>query len=226
MNFMNPFTPKFTDLPPTLPVFPLNGVLLLPGGSLPLNIFEPRYIAMIDAALAAPGRLIGMIQPADFEYGSSQKAPALQKIGCAGRISELHETPDGRYEITLSGICRFKVDEELSVTTAYRQVRPDWRGFEADSIPHECEGLCKDRLKDLLKDYFQVQGMNCDWSKVDEAPKEKLLTCLSMICPFEPSEKQALLEAPSLAARADILFKLLEFAVAGNRKPGDGATRH
>ena len=223
---MNPFTPKFKDLPPKLPVFPLNGVLLLPGGTLPLNIFEPRYIAMIDDALAAPGRLIGMIQPADFEPGGTHKAPALQKIGCAGRISELHETADGRYEITLTGICRFNVDEELSVTTLYRQVRPEWGGFEADTIPYECDELCKDRLKDLLKDYFQVQGMSCDWSKVDEAPKEKLLTCLSMICPFEPSEKQALLEAATPQARAEILFKLLEFSVAGSRKPSDGATRH
>jgi hypothetical protein len=224
---MNPFTQTFEDLPPTLPVFPLNGVLLLPGGTLPLNIFEPRYLEMVNDALAGD-RLIGMIQPRDFENGRYQQKPDLQSVGCAGRITEFSETEDGRYEISLIGLCRFSIAEELAVTTHYRLVKPDWTPYRADYDPPPgcCEGMCKDRLKDLLKEYFQLNGMNCEWTRIDEAPKEKLLTCLSMICPFGAREKQALLEAPTIKDRAELFLKLLEFAVADSSRSESGTTHH
>jgi hypothetical protein len=222
---MNPFTPKFADMPPTIPVFPLTGVLLLPGGSLPLNIFEPRYLQMVADALSSPSRLIGMIQPRDFGQGT-QPRPDLQDIGCAGRITSFEETEDGRYLITLSGVCRFRLKEELGVTTPYRQITADWSGFSADFEEASCDHICKDKLKSLLKAYFEQQGMSCEWSKVDEAPKERLVRCLSMICPFGPAEKQALLEAETQEKRADLLFQLLEFSLASAPKSEDGATRH
>lgn len=220
---MTPFTPKFEDLPPSLPVFPLVGVLLLPGGTLPLNIFEPRYLQLVDGALAS-GRLIGMIQPKDFDNGIHQQKPELQAVGCAGRITEFQETEDGRYTISLTGICRFRIAEELSVTTLYRRVKPDWSAYQEDYAPMLCEDFCKDKLKPLLKEYFEMQGMSCEWDKVDEAPKERLVRCLSMICPFGPREKQALLESATHAERGDLLLRLLEFTVGA--KSAAQTTRH
>lgn len=224
---MNPFTQKFAELPPTIPVFPLTGVLLLPGGTLPLNIFEPRYIAMVNNALATD-RLIGMIQPLDFENGAHQSRPALQPVGCAGRITTFSETDDGRYEISLTGLCRFRVVEEMAATTSYRRVSADWSPYQADYelSPGCCDSLCKDKLKNLLKEYFHINGLSCEWDRIDEAPKEKLLTCLSMICPFEPREKQALLEAPTLQDRMEVLFSLLEFSVASHSKSAAHSTQH
>ncbi|MCD8498146.1 MAG: LON peptidase substrate-binding domain-containing protein [Alphaproteobacteria bacterium] len=169
---MNPFTQKFEDLPPTLPVFPLTGVLLLPGGTLPLNIFEPRYLEMVSSALATD-RLIGMIQLRDFENGRHQQKPDLQAVGCAGRITEFRETEDGRYEISLTGICRFRVAEELSVTTLHRRVKTDWTPYKNDFEEESCEGcLCKDKLKSLLKEYFQINGLSCEWERIDERPRK------------------------------------------------------
>lgn len=220
---MSPFTPKFEDLPPSIPVFPLTGVLLLPGGILPLNIFEPRYLQMVDSALASD-RLIGMIQPKDLDNGINQQRPELQIVGCAGRITEFQETEDGRYIISLTGICRFRVSEELSTTTQYRRVKSDWAPYRDDYSDMVCEEFCKEKLKPLLQQYFAQQGMSCEWDQVDEAPKERLVRCLSMICPFGAREKQALLEANTHAERGDLLLRLLEFAVGA--KTAGQTTRH
>ena len=209
----NPFAPKFEELPESLPVFPLASAFLLPSGQLPLNIFEPRYVQMVEDALSG-NRIIGMIQPAD----ESEK-PKLQKTGCAGKIIEFSETGDGRYLITLSGIYRFNIDQELDSTRLYRVVKPNWTPYEKDSKAFRSLDLDRDRLKDLLKNYFQQHEMDCDWSAVDDAPDGKLITCLSMVCPFEQTEKQALLEAPCCKTRASLFMSMLEMAVQSGAAP-------
>lgn len=203
----NVFAPDFDALPKVLPVFPLEGVLLLPCGRLPLNIFEPRYLAMVEAALGTD-RLIGMIQP--------DQGGALYKTGCAGKITEFSETEDGRYLITLSGVSRFHVMEELDGVDGYRRVKPSWLAFEKDLDAQTCSDLDRDRLKALLQKYFQKQDMDCDWDKIEGAPDGKLITCLSMVCPFDPQEKQALLEAPCCNTRADMFLTMLEMAVCAD----------
>lgn len=205
-----PFTPRFENLPATLPVFPLEGVLLLPHGQLPLNIFEPRYIAMVDAALSRD-RLIGMIQP----KGERDEMPGndIFKTGCAGRITHFQETDDGRYLITLTGVCRFRVREELNGNTGFRQVRPDWTGFQNDLQKVGCLNLNRARLTGLLHEYFAINHLSMDWDLIDVIADESLLTALAMICPLSASEKQALLEAPCCKSRADLFVDLLEIAV-------------
>lgn len=208
----NPFAPDFDDLPAALPVFPLTGVLLLPGGHLPLNIFEPRYLEMVDAALSSH-RLIGMVQPKTPNYDGAQKNPEISATGCAGKIVDYCETEDGRYVITLNGICRFSIVEEMKTTTKFRQVKPDWGPFEKDLNAIGCLDLDREKLNILLEKYFDIQGLHCDWGMIEEASDEKLITCLSMICPFEPQEKQALLEAVCCNARADLFMTMLDMAV-------------
>ncbi len=201
-------------LPTALPVFPLNGVLLLPGGQLPLNIFEPRYIAMVEDALKSD-RLIGMIQPrqGNDAFDAEDDTP-LFDIGCAGRVTAFEETDDGRYLITLTGLCRFKVVQELPVSAGgYRAVETDWRDFSADMSQAACLDLDREKLNTLLQSYFDIQGISCDWDAVDNAPDQKLITCLSMICPFDASEKQALLEAGCCRRRAEMFMTMLEMAV-------------
>lgn len=203
----NPFAPEFEALPETLPIFPLTGVLLLPTGQLPLNIFEPRYLAMTAHALATH-RMIGMIQPRNVST-----LPDIYDIGCAGKIIDFTETTDGRYLITLAGICRFKVAGELTATTPYRQVKPDWNPYKSDLDINDCQGLDRGRLHDNLKQYFQTQELTCDWDAIKNTPDNKLITCLSMICPFQPQEKQALLEATCCNERARTFMAMLEMAV-------------
>jgi Lon protease-like protein len=200
------------DLPKTLPVFPLAGVLLLPRGRLPLNIFERRYIAMFDDALAGD-RLIGMIQPTDPISGDP--APALFGVGCAGRITSFSETGDGRYIVTLDGIARFRVTGELPLRRGYRSVTPDWSDF-ADDLSEESGEIDRARLIGLLQAYFRQQGISANWDAINQAPDERLLTSLAMICPFDPSEKQALLEAGHLDERTRLMMTLLEIAIAGH----------
>jgi hypothetical protein len=204
---LNPFAPPHEDLPETLPVFPLRSAFLLPTGQLPLNIFEPRYLKMVDDALSGH-RMIGMIQPAD----DSEK-PALVKTGCAGKIIEFSQTPDGRYLITLAGVFRFNIIQEMDTPKPYRMVQPDWGAYSGDQKAHHCLDLNRDHLKSLLKTYFTNEGMECDWSAVDGSPDGKLITCLSMVCPFEAKEKQALLEAPCCKTRAELFIGMLEMAV-------------
>ena len=212
----NPFTPDYDDLPQTLRVFPLSSAFLLPSGRLPLNIFEPRYLQMIDDALAGD-RMIGMIQPEDEQEDTDK--PALKSIGCAGKIVEFSETEDGRYMVTLSGVYRFKIDHELSTTKLYRTVQPSWDAFKDDHKAFNCLGLNRDKLKTLLKSFFKQQEMDCDWQAVDGAPDGKLITCLSMVCPFEKKEKQALLEAACCKTRAELFIAMLEMAVQSGTIP-------
>lgn len=198
------------ELPRTLPVFPLTGVLLLPRGQLPLNVFEPRYLAMVDTALAGP-RLIGMIQPTLHE--NTQIKPPLSQVGCAGRITAFGETDDGRYLITLTGICRFRVASELDVMTPYRQVQASYDEFADDLNATERE-IPRERVTTALKHYVKRHQLRADWSSVTNAPAETLINALAMLCPFEANEKQALLEARSFAERVETLIALLEMSVA------------
>ncbi len=189
----NPFAPDFKDLPENLPIFPLSGVLLLPCGQLPLNIFEPRYLAMIEAALSGD-RIIGMVQPRDKAVKEIRDDTPVFETGCAGKITEFNEMADGRYLITLTGISRFRIEEELAVNEGYRRVKPDWSAYGNDLNESKCLNLDRKKLKTLLHKYFDREGMDCDWGAVDDAPDGKLITCLSMVCPFDPCEKQALLD--------------------------------
>lgn len=198
---------SFESLPAELPIFPLGGVMLLPRGQLPLNIFEPRYIAMVDEAIAT-SRLIGMVQPK--EDGN------IYNVGCAGRIGSYNETADGRYEIVLNGVCRFKINEELPQQKGYRRARTDWSSFKQDMEPMGCLDIDRGKLTKFLKHYFEQQGLTCSWEAVEGAPDEKLITSLAMICPFSASDKQALLEAPCCKERAKLFLTLLEMEISGN----------
>jgi hypothetical protein len=204
------------DLPATLPVFPLTGVVLLPRGQLPLNVFEPRYLAMVDGALAS-SRLIGMIQPTEHEDKTLK--PQLSSVGCAGRITAYRETDDGRYLITLTGVCRFRWTEELVADSAFRQVRADFARFAGDLAMAEDSDFPRERLLTALKLYLSRRDMKADWQSVMSAPPETLVNALSMLCPFEPTEKQALLEARGWEERVAILVALLEMSGIGPSGP-------
>ena len=204
------------DLPGTIDVFPLSGVLLLPRGQLPLNVFEPRYLALVDAALRGT-RLIGMIQPTQSE--EKVLKPALAAIGCAGRLTGYRESEDGRYLITLTGVCRFRVMEELATDTPYRTVKADFAPYLGDLTVADEIDFPRDRLLAALKDYLSRRDLKADWKSVLSAPPETLVNALAMLCPFEPAEKQALLEAPGWAELVDTLIALLEMANAGPQGP-------
>lgn len=197
------------ELPQTLPIFPLTGALLLPRGHLPLNIFEPRYLAMVDSALSTT-RLIGMIQPSEPE--DRVLKPKLSAVGCAGRIVSYRETEDGRFLITLMGVCRFRVAEELTTVTPYRQLRADYSPYLGDMAEPPPESFPRERLATALRDYLSRRDLKADWGSVMSAPADVLVNALAMLCPFQPSEKQALLEAPSWPERIDTLVALLEMA--------------
>ena len=203
---------KLTDLPETIPVFPLSGVLLFPRWSLPLNIFEPRYLNMIDDAMSG-NRIIGMIQ----SNGDDRVHPSLVSTGCAGRITSHSETDDGRYLISLTGICRFQVKQELGVESPYRQVQANWLPFEQDLVSAP-ENSLPDRLHlvNSLKRYTQINSMEVDWEAVEHAPMETLINALCAGCPFGTLEKQALLEAQTVADRAQTLITLLDMDVPGD----------
>ncbi|MCU4178750.1 LON peptidase substrate-binding domain-containing protein [Bosea sp. BH3] len=201
------------DCPEVVPLFPLSGALLLPRGQMPLNVFEPRYLAMVDDALKA-GRVIGMIQP-EPETGRQSEIPPLLKVGCLGRITQFAETGDGRYIVTLTGISRFRLLDELSVTTAYRQAKVDYSEFAGDFVARigEEEVDRKGLLK-ALRSFAKANELKIDWKGVNEAPNEALVNALSMMCPFGPREKQALLEARSLKDRAEVLVAITEIELA------------
>jgi Lon protease-like protein len=218
----SPLETTFEDLPSELPIFPLTGVLLLPRGRLPLQIFEKRYLAMTADALGAPQRLIGMIQPLDKE--DKQRNPPVYKVGCAGRITSFSETDEGRFLITLSGVCRFAIASELELVKGYRRIVPQWDAFAddfADTPPLEVD---RSRLLGGLKDYFKLHGIAANWEAIEQTPEERLVTSLAMICPFEPSEKQALLEAGDLKLRAELMATLIEMALLDHK--GSDAARH
>jgi Lon protease-like protein len=210
-------------LPEILPIFPLTGVLLLPRGRLPLNIFEPRYLAMTRDAMAGE-RLIGMVQPADPPIRETN--PAVYPTGCAGRITSFSETEDGRLLITLTGVSRFRIREELPLLSGYRRVVAQWADFAGDRSPAEA-GFDRARLVQGLRQFFAQRQLTADWSAVDQVPAEHLVTSIAMMCPFAPSEKQALLEARDLDGRARLLIALIEMtASAPPPDPDAGATRH
>lgn len=195
------------DLPQTLPIFPLSGVLLLPYSFLPLNIFEERYLALIDDCLKAD-RMFGMIQPKPQTNNTS-----LYDVGCAGKIISFSETADGRYLITLDGICRFNVKKELDTTTPYRRIQPDWEEYTHDLDHKVALNLNREKLSDLLERYFQKEDIQCDWDIILNADDQRVISALAMLCPFGASEKQALLEVSGGQERADLFMTILEMAV-------------
>lgn len=200
------------DLPDTIAVFPLPGALLLPRSRLPLHIFEPRYLQMLEDALKTPQRLIGMAQP-----GPSLGRPdALHSIGCAGRVTQFSETEDGRYLITLTGISRFRIQNEIEGFAPYRRCAVSWAGFERD-LGQEERDPCFDRSRflDLLGRFFSARQLDTDWDTLKEAEDELLINSLSMLLDFDPEDKQALLEAPSLQTRRETLVTLIEFSMRG-----------
>ncbi|MGC9418831.1 MAG: LON peptidase substrate-binding domain-containing protein [Rhodovulum sp.] len=199
------------DLPDTIPVFPLPGALLLPRARLPLHIFEPRYLAMLDDALKTPHRLIGMVQPREVPGSQERK---LHSIGCAGRVTAFSETEDGRYMITLSGISRYRITREQSGFTPYLKADVSWDGFARDlGGGEDDDSFDRTRFMDLLRRFFASRGLATDWDSLQEAEDELLINSLSMLCPFAPEDKQALLEAPSLTTRRETLVTLIEFAL-------------
>ena len=209
---------SIADLPTAIPVFPLPGALLLPRGRLPLNIFEPRYLAMLDDALKSDHRLIGMVQP--FEAGEGE-TPRLRAIGCAGRVIAFSEAEDGRYLITLAGICRFRLKEELQGFHPYRRAQIDWSDFRRDlGGTEEDPGFDRSAFLKTLGKFFSVAQLSSDWDTLEEADAEMLINSLSMLCPFEVEEKQALLESPTLAARRETLAALMQFAIASGGADG------
>ncbi len=195
------------DMPAEFAVFPLTGALLLPGGKLPLNIFEKRYLRMVDDALSS-GRVIGMIQP-DESRADTPSGPALYRVGCLSRISSFSETADGCYLVTLTGVIRFAVQVELEVQRGYRRVRADLERFKADLEDRGPAPIDREGLLDALRAYFQAHGFDANWEAIDEMPDGPLVNALAMVCPFEPPEKQALLEAATDPARAQTLLTLL-----------------
>jgi Lon protease-like protein len=214
---------EISDLPQSMPIFPLTGALLLPDGHMPLNIFEPRYLAMIEDALMARDRLIGMIQPRDAHAEGMTRgnvippSPELYPTGCAGRIINFTETDDGRYLITLRGLCRFNLREEMPTTRGYRRIVPDFSQWHADLKPAtETGDIDRDRLLRSLRTYFAARSMKVEWDAVMQTPNDRLITLLSMMCPFAPQEKQALLEAPALADRAQAIITLIEMGATGH----------
>ena len=205
----SPFDPRYENLPASLPIFPLPGALLLPGGRLPLNIFEPRYLNMVRDAVAGQ-RLIGMIQP---KHDSEDPGSAeTYGTGCAGRIVAFSETEDGRYLITLAGLIRFDIANELPMEEGYRSVAPDFERFR-DDLSEDTDDIDRDGLMEALRAYLEVSGLDSDWAAVEKAADESLVTSLAMACPFDPPEKQALLEAMTLSERAETLITILRMSV-------------
>jgi Lon protease-like protein len=201
------------DLPDTIPVFPLPGALLLPRGQMPLNIFEPRYLAMIDDALRG-NRLIGMIQP-DVRKKAADDKPPLYKVGCVGRITQLAESGDGRYLLELTGVSRFEVAEELNVQTAYRQCRVSYARFADDFVARKGESeVDRTTLLKTLREFLKANDLSADWDDIEKAPNEALVNALSMMSPYGAPEKQALLEARNLKHRAEILIAVTEIELA------------
>jgi Lon protease-like protein len=209
------------DLPEVIPVFPLPGALLLPRGQMPLNVFEERYLAMVDDSFRDGHRLIGMIQP-DVSHSPDEEHPVLFKVGCVGRITQLAESGDGRYILELTGVTRFKVLEELTVLTAYRQCKVDYFPFIDDFTARKGEEeVDRAALLAVLTDFLEANNLKVDWDGIENAPNEALVNALAMMSPYGPPEKQAMLEAPDLKTRAEILIAVTEMDLAKKRTSGD-----
>ncbi|MBL8665895.1 MAG: LON peptidase substrate-binding domain-containing protein [Rhodospirillales bacterium] len=211
-------------LPQTLAVFPLEGVLLLPHGQMPLHIFEPRYRNMIEEALGN-GRMLGMVQPRTSQPQPVPDEAEIFETGCAGRIVSFTETDDGRFLITLKGVCRFRVSQELPLFRGFRRVIPDYATFRADLEPASEEGIDRPRLLTAARAFLMLKDISCDWQAAEQASSQALVTSLAMSCPFEPEEKQALLESHTLARRSELLISLFEIAMLTTDAPAAG-TRH
>jgi Lon protease-like protein len=213
------FAPGFADLPRSMAIFPLTGALLVPGGRMPLNIFEPRYLAMTRHALAQPDRLIGMVQPK--QRGIERKTdpdflPEIEDVGCAGRIIAFEETDDGRYQVTLSGLVRFQIRSELARDPGgFRLVEPDFAPFAGDIVQGDYTLAGRGRFIATLKGYFETRSASVDWKAIDAMPDRQLVISLAMLCPFSPDEKQALLECRDLVQLGEMLLALFELAVRG-----------
>ena len=202
-----------SDMPATLPVFPLPGALLLPRGQMPLNIFEPRYIAMIDEAMKT-NRLIGMIQP-ETEMTLSSRQSDLYSVGCVGRITQFAEAGDGRYLITLTGVCRFRIASELAAITPFRQCAMHYEEFATDFQAHAEEELVdREAVLLALRQFSEANGLSIDWKGIEAASNEALVNALSMMAPFGTREKQALLEAADLKTRAELLVAITQIELA------------
>ena len=201
--------PEKIDLPTTIPVFPLPKAILLPRSRLPLHIFEPRYLAMVDDCLKTPHRLIGMLQPTGDEG-------RLHSIGCAGKLTQFSETEDGRYMITLTGLSRYRLGSEIEGFAPYRRFNVQWGGFEKDrEAPEQDSKFDRDSFFDLLGKFLQGEGLSTDWETLQQADNELLINSLSMMLDFDLEDKQALLEAPSLQTRRETLTTLFEFSLRG-----------
>ncbi len=212
----SPFIQTFDQLPDTLPIFPLEGAVVMPGAQLPLNIFEPRYLNMIEDAMASH-HLIGMIQP---EACDRAQDDAVHSTGCAGRISSYQETYDGRIEIVLSGVCRFDIQEELPTTRGYRLVIPDWNRFELDyDYPHFEESSQQERFFDRLEGYMTAQELSIDSGVIHEIPLARLMNILTTLLPLHHADKQAIIEAVSYESRYNLLVSQFE-------RVGSGAPSH
>jgi Lon protease-like protein len=210
------------DLPGVIPIFPLPGALLLPRGQMPLNVFEPRYLEMVDDALASRHRLIGMIQPDSSHPGPDEDKPNLFKVGCVGRITQIAESGDGRYLMQLTGVARFRVEEELAVATAYRQCSVTYAPFADDFVARKGEDeVNRKELLRTLADFLTANNLKADWEGIENAPNEALVNALAMMSPYGPAEKQALLEAPDLKTRAEILVAVTEIELAKNSSDGE-----
>jgi len=209
-------------LPDVIPVFPLAGALLLPRGQMPLNIFEPRYLAMIDDALRSPYRMIGMIQPDPAHPGRDANKPHLFSVGCIGRITQIAESGDGRYLIQLTGIARFRLEEELAVTTPYRQCRVNYQPFIDDFTARKGEDdVDRKALLRALTAFLKANNLKADWDGIENAPNEALVNALAMMSPYDVAEKQAMLEAPDLKTRAEILVAVTEIELAKSKTSGE-----
>ncbi|MHA7775971.1 LON peptidase substrate-binding domain-containing protein [Roseibium sp. M-1] len=220
MQAGNAIYETIADLPPVLPVFPLSGALLLPRTQLPLNIFEQRYIDMIDTALAG-NRLIGMVQPSPERNPADPDNPALASVGCVGRLTSYQETGDGRYLITLQGITRFELGKELKSYSRFRQVECDFAAFANDLKCGEGEAdVDRTGLLKTLRNYLDANNLEADWQSVSEAETEVLVNALCMMCPYGPQEKQALLEARDLKTRAETLIAITEMDLARSQNDG------
>lgn len=209
------------DLPAVIPVFPLPGALLLPRGQMPLNIFEPRYLAMIDDSFRDGHRMIGMVQPDPAQHGRAERPP-LYKVGCVGRITQLAESGDGRYLLELTGVSRFQIEEELKALTAYRQCRVTYVPYADDFVARKGEeDVDRKALVNALRDFLKANNLQTDWEGIEDAPNEALVNALAMMSPYGVAEKQALLEAPDLKTRAEILVAVTEIEIAKQQNPGE-----
>jgi len=218
------FDPVFDQLPARIPIFPLPSALLLPGGQLPLNVFEPRYLAMVTHALSTPSRLIGMVQPLDENTQTDAAGnPLLFETGCAGRLSFFQESDNGRFVIALTGLCRFNRRSQQLDPNGFLVADVDWQPFAHD-LQVEVSEFDRGPLIKVMRRYFDLKGFETDWTQIENSNNDQLLATLSMVCPFEIAEKQALLEVDTMAKRAELLIAMMEMAL--HNETGGKDARH